>query len=150
MWAENNRYYIDGNPISIANKTFLEVDIHSIVTKLEKAKNSNKYDFFNENISRFIMVNKDRFNYLKNEAIEFVKRAASKFDDEHIVISFSGGKDSTVTADIAVKALSNPSIVHVFGDTTLEFPTTIDQAHRVKKDHPKANLQIAKNAKQKF
>ena len=39
---------------------------------------------------------------------------------------FSGGKDSTVTADLALKALSNPHLVHIFGDTTLEFPSTIE------------------------
>ena len=35
------------------------------------------------------------------------------------VVSLSGGKDSTVTADVVVKALSNPSLVHIFGNTTI-------------------------------
>ena len=42
----------------------------------------------------------------------------AKYKEEKIVLSFSGGKDSTVTADLVQKALSNPSLVHIFGNTT--------------------------------
>ena len=66
------------------------------------------------------------------------------------MISFSGGKDSTVTADVVVKALSDPSIVHIFGNTTLEFPTTIEYAERFRKNHPHAIFEIAKNYEQVF
>lgn len=89
-------------------------------------------------------------NYLIDEAHSFIRNAASKFPEERIVVSFSGGKDSTVTADLAVKALSNPSLVHIFGDTTLEFPSTIEYAHRFRDAHPDAIFQIAKNDEQNF
>ena len=36
------------------------------------------------------------------------------FDVENIVISFSGGKDSTVTADLVVKALSDPLVLESY------------------------------------
>ena len=77
---------------------------------------------------KFVQANKNRLNWLKDEAFSFIKNTASKFEEEQIVLSFSGGKDSTVTADIVIKALSNPSLVHIFGDTTLEFPLTIEYA----------------------
>ena len=60
----------------------------------------------------------------------------TEFDEEKIVLSFSGGKDSTVTADVVVKALSNPSLVHIFGNTTLEFPSTVAFAERYRENHP--------------
>ena len=66
------------------------------------------------------------------------------------MISFSGGKDSTVTEDLTVRALSNPSIVHVFGNTTLEFPLTIDYVERFRKNNPRAIFKIAKNKEQDF
>jgi phosphoadenosine phosphosulfate reductase len=47
---------------------------------------------------------------IKDEAFSFVRHAVERFDEEKIVISFSGGKDSTATADVVVKALSNPSL----------------------------------------
>lgn len=51
----------------------------------------------------------------------FVTTAAAKFKEESIVISFSGGNDSTVTADLVTKALSNPSLVHIFAIRRLSF-----------------------------
>lgn len=66
------------------------------------------------------------------------------------MISFSGGKDSTATADVVVKALSNPNLVHIFGDTTLEFPSTIEYARRFRENHPQAIFEIARNDEQVF
>ena len=91
-----------------------------------------------------------RLAYLKDEAFNFVRQAAQRFPEENIVISFSGGKDSTVTADVTIKALSNPSLVHIFGNTTLEFPYTIDYAERYRDAHPMAIFQISKNDEQVF
>lgn len=82
-------------------------------------REQNNYDFFNENINKFIKANKNRLNYIIDEAHSFVQVEASKYPRENVVISFSGGKDSTVTADLTVKALSDPSMVHIFGNTTL-------------------------------
>lgn len=87
---------------------------------------------------------------LKDEAYDFIRRTAAKFEEEQIVLSFSGGKDSTVTADLVVKALSNPSLVHIFGDTTLEFPLTMEYALRFREQHPQSIFQIAKNREQIF
>ena len=53
-------------------------------------------------------------------------------------------------ADLSVKALSNPSLVHIFGDTTLEFPFTVEYAKRYREEHPQAIFQIAKNKEQVF
>lgn len=50
--------------------------------------------------------------------------------EKKIVISYSGDKDSTVTAYIVVKAMSNPDLVHIFGNTTLEFPSAVRYAER--------------------
>ena len=79
-----------------------------------------------------------------------MNREAAKFPEENIVISFSGGKDSTATADLVVKSLSNPNLVHIFGDTTLEFPYTTEYAKRYKREHDQAILKKAKNNEQIF
>ena len=89
-------------------------------------------------MENFINANKDRLNYIIDEASEFIRSTSAKYDRESIVISFSGGKDSTVTADLVTKALSDPSLVHIFGNTTLEFPSTIEYANRFRKNHPYA------------
>ena len=130
VWAANSRYYIDGKSVSVPSKTFQEADTDALSKKLEQYKDQNIYEYFNKHIACFVNANKLRLNYLKDEAYTFIKQAAKEYDEEHIVLSFSGGKDSTVTADIVIKALSNPSLVHIFGDTTLEFPSTIEYEMR--------------------
>ena len=150
VWAANSRYYVDGKSISISSKVFQTADADDLIKKLEQNKEKNSFEYFEEIIRRFAAANKDRLNYLKAEAFNFVQDTAKRFEEENIVVSFSGGKDSTVTADVAVKALSNPSLVHIFGNTTLEFPSTVEYAKRFRDSHPHAIFQIAKNEEQVF
>ena len=150
VWATNNRYYIDGKSISISSRVFQNAETDVIVQKIKQYEKDNTYRYFEAYIEKFIRANINRLNYLKTEAFEFVKKTASKFEEEKIVISFSGGKDSTVTADIVVKALSNPSLVHIFGNTTLEFPSTVVYAEQYRKNHPQAIFLIAQNYEQVF
>lgn len=150
VWASNSRYYIDGKSVALSASTFQTANTDMLAEKLSLYSTDNSYDYFNEIIDRFILANKDRLFLLKEEAFAFVRHAAAKFDEERIVISFSGGKDSTATADVVVKALSNPSLVHIFGDTTLEFPSTIEYARRFRENHPQAIFEIARNDEQVF
>jgi len=150
VWAADSRYYIDGNSIAISSELFQTADADAIREKLNEHKSANSYKYFNEHINTFIKANANRLNYLKTESFEFVRETASKFDEEKVVLSFSGGKDSTVTADVVVKALSNPSLVHIFGNTTLEFPSTVTYAERFRENHPQAIFLFAKNDDQVF
>lgn len=150
VWAANSRYYVNGKTYSISSKTFKEADTESIRNKLNTVSAKEGYVHFNGEIERFIEANKTRLYSIKDEAFEFINKAAADYSPENVVISFSGGKDSTATADIVVKALSNPNLVHIFGDTTLEFPSTIEYAHRFRQDHPQAIFEIAKNDEQSF
>jgi len=150
VWAANSRYYIDGKSLALSSKIFQTSDANAIAEKLKRFSSDNSYEYFNNDIERFIQANKGRLLALKDEAFTFVKHASEKFVEEKIVISFSGGKDSTATADVVVKALSNPSLVHIFGDTTLEFPSTIEYTQRFRKNHPQAIFEVAKNDEQVF
>lgn len=51
---------------------------------------------------------------------------------------------------MVIKSLSNPSLVHIFGDTTLEFPYTTEYANRYREEHPQAIFKIARNNEQVF
>ena len=61
------------------------------------------------------------------EKIELTKKyiidAISEFGPDSVYISYSGGKDSTVLSHIAKQLY--PNILHIFADTTCEFPETI-------------------------
>ena len=150
VWASNNRYYINGKSIALSSKLFKEADADGYIEQLHKYEDANPHDFFDTNIKTFTEANKMRLDYLIDEAHRFIKKTAEKFPEENIVLSFSGGKDSTVTADLAIKALSDPSLVHIFGNTTLEFPLTVEYAERYRKNHPQAIFKVAKNYEQVF
>lgn len=150
VWAADSRYYINGKSISLSSKLFQEADADNISRLLNAHQANNSYAFFDEHIETFIKANSARLHYLKDEANDFIHRAAEGFDEEHIVLSFSGGKDSTATADVVIKSLGNPSLVHIFGNTTLEFPLTYEYADRYREDHPLAIFKTAKNREQNF
>ena len=150
VWAADSRYYINGKAISLSSKLFQDADADSISQLLNPHKPNNSYVFFDRHIETFIKANSARLHYIKDEANDFIHRAAEGFDEEHIVLSFSGGKDSTATADVVIKSLGNPSLVHIFGNTTLEFPLTYEYADRYREDHPLAIFKTAKNREQNF
>lgn len=150
VWASNSRYYIDSKPVMFSSKLFRETDADNIVAKLKTRLPDISYKSFEENIALFIKANKNRLNALIDEAHSFIKKTAEKFNRENVVLSFSGGKDSTVTADLAIKALSDPSLVHIFGDTTLEFPYTLEYIKRYREAHQRAIFKTAKNYEQDF
>ncbi len=150
VWAVDNHYYIDGESKMIPISAYKKFSTDQIVEQLEKYKAQNHYDFFNQAIETFVKANTERLHYIFDEATEFIRETAKAYSSENIVISFSGGKDSTVTADLTVRALSDPSLVHIFGDTTLEFPLTIEYVKRFRENNPKAIFKTARNKEQDF
>ena len=150
VWAVNSRYYIDGKSVALPSSLFKTADTRAIANGIAQNKDGNNYQAFNETISRFVEANSARLNYLKDEACSFINKEVQRFPEENIVLSFSGGKDSTATADLVIKSLSNPSLVHIFGDTTLEFPYTTEYANRYREQHPQAIFKVARNNEQVF
>ena len=150
VWASGSRYYIDGKTANLSIETLKKINVEKVAETLTQYKDKNDYSFFNENIRIFIDCNRERLDSIKNEAASFVVEQVKRFPNHKLVISFSGGKDSTVVADIVTRALSDPSIVHIFGDTTLEFPTTYEYVSRFRKNNPMAIVKTAKNKEQDF
>lgn len=150
VWASNNRYYIDGKPITISASFYHKLSTAHIRELLKQYAEKNHYEQFAKNIAMFVNANKARLDYIRDEAFTFIQETVVGYPHENVVISFSGGKDSTVTADLTTRALSNPSLVHIFGNTTLEFPQTIAYAQRFRKNNPKAIFKTAINKEQDF
>ena len=160
VWNSANRYYINGKSVAISSSVFRNADCDSLRKKLDELSKENleiSKPYFDSTIQKFIQANKSRFDFIKDEAFGFVQDEAEKFvqkngagSENRMIVSFSGGKDSTATADIVVKALGNPYITHLFGNTTLEFPMTSEYAERYRKSHPMAEFRIAQNTDQNF
>lgn len=160
VWNSANRYYIDGKSVAISSSVFRNADCDTLRKKLDEFSKENleiSKKYFDSTVQKFIQANKSRFDSIKDDAFDFVQDEAEKFvqkngagSENRMIVSFSGGKDSTATADVVIKALANPKITHLFGNTTLEFPMTIDYAERYRKNHPLAEFRIAKNTDQNF
>ena len=160
VWNSANRYYIDGKSVAISSSVFRNAACDALRRKLDEFSKENleiSKKYFDSTIQKFIQANKSRFDSIKDDAFDFVQDEAEKFvqkngagSEDRMIVSFSGGKDSTATADVVIKALANPKITHLFGNTTLEFPMTIDYAERYRKNHPLAEFRIAKNTDQNF
>ena len=151
VWnAAGNRYYADGKPVKFSMKEALSLDIKDIREQLEKYGPENDYNAFNATISKFTAANRRRYEYISTEAMDFVRNAAEGVDPTEMFVSFSGGKDSTVVSDLVTRALGTQQVLHIYGDTTLEFPESTKYVARFRKEHPKMPLVTSKNRDKDF
>lgn len=84
---------------------------------------------------------------LEMDAISFIKSVVKNNPKCLPVVSFSGGKDSTVVSHLTRKALRGKKIHHVFGDTTLEFPDTYSYIKRFRQQNPSIPFDISRSDK---
>ena len=150
----SNRYLINGKKIIVSYKDLrLNNDPIKVIEELAKYKDENqKYidSFYNsETIKNFILLNKQRLNYITLEASEYIKEQAKGENAASMFVSFSGGKDSTVVSDLVINALGE-NVIHIYGDTTLEYPTSLNYLKRFKESHRQIPMLIAKNKDQDF
>ncbi len=150
VWAVSSRYYVNGKPHNVSVAEITALNPQDVRSKLKAYSSQNSDTDFLCYINAFVKANTPHLNGLISEACSFIIEASRGYSEENIVVSFSGGKDSTVTADLAVRALSNPYLVHIFGDTTLEFPSTTQYAKRFRESHPLAIFKTARNNEQSF
>ncbi|MDR3186031.1 MAG: phosphoadenosine phosphosulfate reductase family protein, partial [Christensenellaceae bacterium] len=150
VWANNSHYYVDASVYTVSFSKYRNIDTQSIILQLEKLKEQNDSREFFMRVKTFIEANTERLKSITEEAKQFVCNVSSQYKNDQLIISFSGGKDSTVTSDIVIKALRDPCIRHIFGDTTLEIPSTYEYKDRYRKANPKAVFKIAKNKDQDF
>lgn len=150
VWAIGSKYYVNGEPHNITIAEIQSFDPAEVREELDRYAEGNDDTAFLQYVKAFVKANRAHKDEIVHEACEFIVEASKGYPDENLVVSFSGGKDSTVTADLAVRALSNPYLVHIFGDTTLEFPSTIEYAERFRSGHPLAIFKTAKNHEQSF
>ena len=155
VWYGSGAYIVDGKKVKISvtkiNKLSIE-EIKRIKEKYDLFTGKRDYTFFNESVERFIQANTDRYNYITEEAVHFVQQYKNKYTVEDMMVSFSGGKDSTVTSHIVNKALGTNKVLHVFGDTTLEFPYTLEYKKRFSKNEESQGVRVltAKNREKNF
>lgn len=164
VWnCAGNSYVINGERIKFSIKDLQAMKperVSEIKNQYEKLKEENRrtYENFNVYIDRFIKANKSRFNQITEEATRYIRDTVKDYYNEEkqaydireMFVSFSGGKDSTVTSDLVMRALSTPKVLHIFGDTTLEFPLTYEYKAEFRKEHSKTPMISSKNREKNF
>lgn len=155
IWFGSGVYIIDGKKVklSITKINGYPIEkIKEIKEKYDAFKENIDYSFFNVYKKRFIEANRNRYNYITEEAVQFVQQYCDKYELEDMLVSFSGGKDSTVTSHIVNRALGTNKVLHIFGDTTLEFPYTLEYKKRFNKNEESRGIRIltAKNREKNF
>lgn len=152
----SNRFVIDGKKKNLSFKDLrASNDSENVIKELAKYKDKNqKYvDEYmkSETINNFIKINKARLTDITKDAIDYIRKMAQKKQEDQMFVSFSGGKDSTVVSHLVMEALSDKkSIIHIYGDTTLEYPTSGAYVKRFRQRNPNIPVLIAKNKNQEF
>lgn len=155
VWStQSGVYFVDGKKetINIAKLKSLDADVLAAELKNHEAENQPYVDtdFNNEHIRKFVELNKYRLNSITDEAVAYIKDISKNFDISDMFVSFSGGKDSTVTSSLVMRALGTPKIMHIYGDTTLEYPESANYLAAFRKQYPQTPVIVAKNRDQDF
>lgn len=165
VWCtKSGRYYIDGKLENINYKKELDKiknfdefreKVLSYIPSFEESEKEK--EIFNN----FIQANKEHLYYLlKSEDIDsegnkvgaypFIEEVIEKYKNRIPMISFSGGKDSTVVSHLVRKALNKQEILHIFGDTTLELPLTYKYVEDFQEKYPNIPFLVEKNEENDF
>lgn len=156
VWsAGSNIYIINGKIKKIDYKRYLkDHSIDDIRMQLKTFEQDNlKYlnEYLSQRwVSNFISSNTERLNEITDEALTYIKDITNGRTLDELFVSFSGGKDSTVTSDLVMRGLGTQSILHFYGDTTLEYPDSAEYVKRFRMNHPRTPFMIAKNSEQDF
>ena len=151
VWnCSGNKYLINGKRIKFSVKELKNKDVDDIRSKYEEASKNISYEYFEQYADKFVQANRSRYEFIVREAVDYIKNSTKDYTAKDMFVSFSGGKDSTVTSDIVMRALSEPKILHIFGDTTLEFPETMRYVDRFKKEHPQTPFLSSRNKDKDF
>jgi phosphoadenosine phosphosulfate reductase len=130
-------YYIDGHSFSLPISEEVKRDLPAIGDFIA---DSDHYDAVDEKLlqdyGRILEVNRSHLNALEDEAFQFIQKSVKRFSRRLLMISFSGGKDSTVVSDIVRRALGRSDILHIFGDTTLEDENTYEYVKGFREQNP--------------
>lgn len=87
-------------------------------------------------LSIFRKANGPYVEKLQYEAQQFIQQTVQKYPARQILVSFSGGKDSTVVSHLVMNALGRSDVLHIFADTSIEMPDTYTFLKEFQKEHP--------------
>ena len=124
----SSTYLIDGNRVRLPYVDFFKQKKHLLIADSLRDEIENNDEI--PNLQLYLEANERYLNdALVYEAEEYISNLIRELSGDETkkympTVSFSGGKDSTVVSRLVRDALQDESVIHYFGDTTLEFPAT--------------------------
>jgi phosphoadenosine phosphosulfate reductase len=154
VWTTSNSriYYIDGKPFKLPKNEILQ-DKSSEIRKYIQSKNEYLEELDTkifENYLKQVKCSQRAISELTLEASAFTRDTAKRYSRREIIVSFSGGKDSTVVSDLVRKALVTDDIIHIFGDTGIEDENTHEYVKQFKEEFPNLPFFIGKTEQDFF
>ncbi|MBU0967623.1 MAG: phosphoadenosine phosphosulfate reductase family protein [Proteobacteria bacterium] len=133
LWVTpaNYNYHSQGKAFFKLSATSADVAITKIKPPHLPTKRTRK-----ETLDQLRESNRAYVEQLQYEAENFIRETVTRFSGRPILVSFSGGKDSTVISHLVMNALGRSDILHIFADTTIELPDTYKYLQNFQKEHP--------------
>ena len=131
MWAEANNYIYKGRTVARTKGGSLYTAPELILLD-DPEPDGEMLQFVD--IDGMVEKNRDILETLAQETIQKVYNTYLAYKDKVDVfyVAFSGGKDSVVALDIVQRALPHDAFKVMFGNTDMEFPTTLSLAEKVR------------------
>jgi len=124
-------YYCQGKVIFKLAANTDKVTIPSDARELKPLARTRK-----EWLATLQQANRKYIEDLQYEAEGFIRQTVAGHGNKTTLISFSGGKDSTVTSHLVMNGLGRSDVLHIFADTTIEFPDTYTYIKDFQQQHP--------------
>lgn len=141
VWNGNgNNYFVNGKKIKFSVKDLKNKDADAIRKQYEELKAQNTYQYFEKQMERFILCNKERYNRIVEEAKGYIRSMTENFDITDMFVSFSGGKDSTVTAALLAKGFREVVQTAANAFRTFADKLEVDYSQKEQK-HPRKSRQ---------
>lgn len=133
LWVTpaNYNYHSQGKAFFKLSATSADVVITKMKSPHPLSKRTHK-----EALKLLREANRAYIERLQYEAESFIRETVKRFTGRPILVSFSGGKDSTVISHLVMNALGRSDILHIFADTTIELPDTYKYLQIFQKEHP--------------
>jgi len=165
VWCtKQGKYIINGERLKkSAIKEAKNIDnIESFRSKILSFKKTEEMSRREKEIlDKFVELNRQYLYYLLESkerddeghyigAYPFINEVSEKYGNRVKMVSFSGGKDSTAVSHLVRKALNDQSVLHIFGNTTLELPKTYEYVEKFKENNPMTPFFEEKNEENNF